>query len=77
MQYLDRINGIERRAERIHLPLRTLCSLAGLNVSTFYRWRQENANPRLRSMLTALDAMETELDRREGELVEQLTRGAA
>lgn len=72
MEYKSLINEIIRRAEAIRLPLEELCAGAGVNKSTFYRWRQPEANPRMRSMMRALDAMEAELGRREGEIVEAI-----
>jgi hypothetical protein len=75
MDYKARINAIRRRAERISAPLRDLCAAADLNISTFHRWQQEDANPRLRSMSRALDAMEAELQRREDRLVAEISGG--
>lgn len=77
MDYKCRINRIIERAKRIGEPLRDVCAVASVSVSTFYRWQQDDANPRLRSMTHALDAMESHLTAREQLLVEQLTKGAA
>jgi DNA-binding phage protein len=74
MDYKRRIEAIMRRAERARVELGELCAAARLNKSTFYRWRQDDANPRLRSMLTALGQMEAELSRREQALVAELAR---
>lgn len=77
MDYKCRIESIVQRAARIGLPLQDLCAEVRVNKSTFYRWQQDDANPRYRSMLEALDAMEAHLTICERKLVEQLTRGAA
>lgn len=77
MDYKCRINRIIERAKLIGEPLRDVCAAAELNISTFYRWQQDDANPRIRSMFQALDAMEAYLTEREQKLVAQLTRGAA
>jgi DNA-binding phage protein len=77
MDFKCRINTIVKRAKLIGQPLRDVCAAAEVNISTFYRWQQDDANPRLRSMIRALDAMEAHLDQREQALVQQLTRGAA
>jgi len=76
MDYKCRIESIIQRANRIGLPLQDLCAEVQVNKSTFYRWQQEDANPRMRSMFQALDAMEESLTKREHALVQQLT-GAA
>lgn len=76
MDYKCRINRIIERAKLIGEPLRDVCAAAELNISTFYRWQQDDANPRIRSMFQALDAMEAHLTKREQALVAQLT-GAA
>lgn len=73
MDFKRRINDIRSRAGKIGLPLRDLCASAGVNVSTVYRWTSDEANPRIRSMLRALAAMEAELARREAALVAELT----
>lgn len=77
MDYKCRINRIIERAKLINEPLRDVCAAADVSVSTVYRWQQDDANPRLRSMMQSLDAMEAHLTTREQKLVEQLTRGAA
>lgn len=77
MDYKYRINRIIERAKLIGEPLRDVCVVAKISVSTFYRWQQDDANPRLRTMLRALEAMEAHLAAREQKLVAQLTRGAA
>lgn len=59
----------------MHVPLGDLCRSNGVNPSTFYRWGQPDANPRLRTMFTALDGMEAELAVREAALVEDIRRG--
>lgn len=74
MDYKCRINGLIQRAGRIGLPIRDLCAAAGLNKSTLYRWQQDDANPRLRSMTQALDAMEAALAAREQKIVSELAR---
>lgn len=76
MDYKCRINRIIERAKLISEPLRDVCAVAEVSVSTFYRWQQDDANPRLRTMLRALDAMDAHLTEREQALVKQLT-GAA
>lgn len=77
MDYKCRINRIIERAKVISQPLRDVCAVANVSVSTVYRWQQADANPRYRSMLEALDAMEAHLTVCERKLVEQLTNGAA
>lgn len=72
MQYKDRIAAIVRRAERVQMPVGALATAAGINKATLYRWRQDDANPRMRSMLRALDAMEARLDAEEQRLVAEL-----
>jgi hypothetical protein len=76
MDYKFRINRIIERAKRIGTPLRDVCSVADISVSTFYRWQQDDANPRLRSMLRSLDAMEADIAMREQSLIDELTKGA-
>ena len=53
-----------------------LCAAGGISPSTLHRWEQDDANPRLRSMSRALDAMETELTRREDALVAEISGSA-
>lgn len=77
MEYKLRIKAIRDRAARIGIPIRDLLDVAKVSASTLFRWEQDDANPRLRSMFRALEAMEKELDDREKALVEELTRGAA
>jgi transcriptional regulator with XRE-family HTH domain len=75
MDYKCRIESIISRAGRIALALQDLCATAGISKSTLYRWQQDDANPQLRKMRLALDAMEAELGRREAALVQELTKG--
>lgn len=75
MEYKRRIKAIRERALRLRLPMRDLCGAVRINPSTLYRWEQPDANPRMRTMMTALDAMETHLNERERALVEDLTHG--
>lgn len=77
MEYKLRIKAIRERATRIGIPIRDLLAVAKVSASTLFRWEQDDANPRMRSMFRALGAMEAELDRRERSLVEQLLKGVA
>jgi hypothetical protein len=77
MDYKRRINRIIERAKLIGEPLRDVCARADVNISTFYRWQQDDANPRLRSMTNALEAMENHLTERELKLIDKLTHRAA
>jgi DNA-binding phage protein len=75
MDYKRRINQIIERARRLRMPIKDVAAAGGVSKSTFYRWEQPDANPRMRTMMTALDAMETHLNERERALVEDLTHG--
>lgn len=74
MEHKKRILDIEARAKLVGVAVRDICRAAKaagarVNTSSFYRWKQDDANPRIRSMNRALDAMEAELARREGVVV--------
>jgi transcriptional regulator with XRE-family HTH domain len=73
MQYRDRITAIRQRATRIGAPLREVLAAGKVHPSTLMRWERPDANPRMRSLFRALDAIEGELDQRERRLVEELT----
>lgn len=75
MQYRDRINAIRQRAARIGVPLGKVLAAADVPASTLMRWERPDANPRMRTMMRALDKMEAEIDTRERRLVEELTQG--
>lgn len=75
MEYKCRIDEIIRRAERVRLSLGTVARAGQVSKSTLYRWRQDDANPRMRSMLTALDAMEAKLASEEAKLLAELSHG--
>lgn len=72
MDYKRRISEIIGRADQIGVPLDDLCRAAEVHKSTFYRWRQEDANPRMRSMFAALDKMDAELTGREAAIVRSI-----
>lgn len=63
---------MEGRAKTIGVPIRDICAEAEVNVSTFYRWKQDDANPRMRSMFRALERMEAALTRRESAVVKSI-----
>ena len=72
MQYKSAIKTIMDRAAAIRLPLGELCTRADVHKGTLYRWLGENANPRLRDLNRALDALERELAAEEGRMRAQL-----
>lgn len=72
MEHKKRIEAILARAGRVNLPIADLASAASISKATIWRWRQDDANPRMRSMLRALDAMEARLDAEEQRLVAEL-----
>lgn len=39
------ISDIESRARRVGVPIRDLCRRAGLNPTTFSRWKRSSRNP--------------------------------
>lgn len=59
------INEIVERARKLGIPMRELCEEAGVNHSTWWRWQQPDANPRLRDMKHALEEMSKVLTNRE------------
>ena len=77
MEYKKRIDAIIARAERVRLPLGDVAAAGGVSKSTLYRWRQDDANPRMRSMYRALDAMEARLAAEEQKLLAELATAQA
>lgn len=59
------INEIIGRAQAIGFPVRELCDAASVNLSTWWRWQQPDANPRLRDMQDALERLDRALQTRE------------
>lgn len=74
MEYRQRIKAIRDRAARIGVPLRDVLQVARVNPSTLFRWEQDDANPRMRTMFRALDAMEADLRMREQRIVSEISR---
>jgi transcriptional regulator with XRE-family HTH domain len=68
MDYKLTINAILNRAEKLNVDKRDLCKAAGISASTLYRWQQDDANPRLRDLQTAIDRMIAHLDGKEKKL---------
>jgi predicted transcriptional regulator len=69
MEYKHRIKAIRDRAANIGAAMTDVCAAADVNVSTLFRWEQEDANPRMRQLFRALDAMEADLTERERRIV--------
>lgn len=72
MEHNTPINEIVERARKLGLAMRELCEEAGVNHSTWWRWQQPDANPRLRDMRHALEAMDRALVARELAALEEL-----
>lgn len=74
MQFVDRINAIEARAQRINLTLWELCQQTpGVQWTTVKRWRGEAANPKARKLEQVLRALEGKLTDLEREIIVRLT----
>lgn len=65
MEHNHPINEINSRAQVIGLPIRELCEAARINWSTYWRWQQPDANPRMRDMQSALESLDRVLSQRE------------
>jgi transcriptional regulator with XRE-family HTH domain len=65
MEHSQPINEITARAEAIGFPLRELCQAASVSLSTWWRWQQPDANPRLRDMQDAFERLDRVLSERE------------
>lgn len=65
MEHNHPINEITRRAQAISYPIRDLCDAAEVNLSTWWRWQQADANPRLRDMQAAIERLDRVLSERE------------
>ncbi|MGN8170467.1 hypothetical protein [Agrobacterium sp. 22117] len=74
MEHNHTINEIVRRAEAIGFPVRDLCGEAEVSLSTFWRWQQPEANPRMRDMRAALDRIERVLTERERKVLASLVQ---
>ncbi len=74
MDYKRTIKAMIDRAAAIRLPMGELCARASVHKGTLYRWLGENANPRLRDLNRALDALERELAAEEAALRAKLGR---
>jgi hypothetical protein len=72
MEHNHTINEIVRRADAIGFPIRELCGEADVSLSTFWRWQQPEANPRMRDMRAALDRIERVLAERERKVLASL-----
>jgi hypothetical protein len=74
MQFHDRINAIETRAQRINLSLWELCQLTkGVQWTTVSRWRSDDANPKAKKLEEVLGKLETMLSTLESEMIRRLT----
>lgn len=65
MEHNHPINEIMARAQAIGYPVREMCEAATVNLSTWWRWQQPDANPRLRDMQDAIDRLNRVLSERE------------
>lgn len=72
MEHKYPINEINGRAKAIGVSVRELCEEAGVNFSTYWRWQRPDANPRLRDLTIALDALNRVLEQRERAVLARL-----
>ncbi|MFP3921946.1 MAG: hypothetical protein ACLFU3_09605 [Dichotomicrobium sp.] len=73
MNVIARIEGVERRARRLRVPMYRLCVDAGVCQSNLIRWKQGGA-PNLRVFERDLARLEAEVSRREAALLDELSR---
>lgn len=73
MQYLDRINAIEARAQAVNLSLFRVCRRAKVHYASILRWRSGDHSPNVRTLSLYFEKLERELDVVEQRLRAHLT----
>lgn len=73
MQFIDRINAIETRANVINRSLFVLCREAGVDYTRVYRWKTGENVPTVILLERNLGALESKLDELERDVRDALS----
>jgi len=68
MQYLDRIDAIDARAQAVNLSLWRVCRRAKVDYSRISRWRTGDSSPNVRTLEKYIGLLNAELDKIEQRL---------
>ena len=76
MQFLDRIDAIEKRAQAVNLSLWRLCRAAKVDSATIHRWRNGESSPMVRTLDKYVAALEREITKVETDMRQRLDEAA-
>ncbi len=72
MQFLDRIDAIERRSNAVNVSLWHLCRSARVDYACISRWRNGRSSPNVRTLTRYVEALEGQLEAIEEKLRKHL-----
>lgn len=72
MEYRERIDAVEARAQVINLTLHAICRRAGVNASNVLRWRSGAVSPTERTLSRDVTALEVAVAEAEQDVLDRL-----